>query len=206
VTLVLGLTGSIGMGKSVTARLFREAGVAVHDADATVHALYRGEAAPLIEASFPGTTRDGAVDRALLAEAVIGDASALVRLERIIHPLVGKARDAFLSAAVARAERVVVLDVPLLFETGGEALVDAVVVVTTSEAVQKARVLAREGMTPARFEAILAKQLPDSEKRRRAHFLVDSSRDVEHAKVQVGAILRAVAAMTGHSAKRFARG
>ena len=205
-TLVLGLTGSIGMGKSVTAQLFRQAGVAVHDADATVHALYRGEAAPLIEAAFPGTTKAGVVDRALLAQAVLADATALARLERIVHPLVGNARDAFLSAAVGRAERVVVLDVPLLFETGAATLVDAVVVVTTSEAVQKARVLAREGMTQERFEAILTKQLPDSEKRRCAHFLIDSGRGLDEAKAQVDGVLRAVAAMTGHSARRFAQG
>ncbi len=205
-TLVLGLTGSIGMGKSVTAGLFRQAGVAVHDADATVHALYRGEAAALIEASFPGTTKAGVVDRTLLAQTVLADAAALARLERLVHPLVARERDAFLQAASMRAERTVVLDIPLLFETGAETLVDAVVVVTTSQAVQKARVLAREGMTQARFEAILAKQVPDSEKRRRAHFLIDSGRGLEQARVQVDGVLRAVAAMTGNSARRFARG
>jgi dephospho-CoA kinase len=202
-TLILGLTGSIGMGKSVTAAMFRDAGIAVHDADATVHELYRGPAAAQVEASFPGTTMAGAVDRMALGAAVLAEPGALARLESIIHPLVAAARDAFIFEAVRAGTKIVVLDVPLLFETGGEASADAVVVVTASEAVQKTRVLARAGMTQARFEAILAKQMPDSQKRRRAHFLVDSGNGLESARAQVGSVVRAVAAMTGRRARRL---
>ena len=195
--LVLGLTGSIGMGKSATAAMFQAAGVPVYDADATVHALYRGEAVELVEAAFPGTTRDGAVDRVALAARVLDDPPALHRLEAIVHPLVGAARAAFLAAAAAAGHPIVVLDVPLLFETGGEQHVDAVVLVSTDETVQRARVLRRPGMTPARLAAILAKQLPDSEKRLRSHFLIDTGRGLPAAERQVRAILRACAGMTG---------
>lgn len=195
--LILGLTGSIGMGKSTAADLFREAGVAVHDSDAAVHELYRTSAVPLIASAFPGAMADGAVDRAALAGIVLDDAVALARLEGIVHPLVGAARDRFLRTAAARCDRAVVVDVPLLFETGAGASVDAIVVVTAPEAVQKTRVLARRGMTVERFAAILSKQTPDSEKRRRAHFLIDTSRGFDSARAQVRAVLRAVAAMPG---------
>ena len=191
--VILGLTGSIGMGKSATADLFRARGVRVHDSDAAVHALYAGEAAPLIEAAFPGAVRDGVVDRVALRRAVLGDAAALKRLEAIIHPLVARDRDAFLRKAAQDGQPIVVLDIPLLFEIGGAALVDAVVVVTAPESVQKSRVLARPGMTPQTFAAIVAKQIPDAQKRARAHFIIDTSMGFEAAGRQVDSVLRAAA-------------
>ena len=195
--IVLGLTGSIGMGKSTTADLFRAEGVPVHDADATVHALYAagGAAVAPIEAEFPGVVRDGAVDRAALAARVLGDDAGVKRLEAIVHPLVRVAETAFLSGARNRGARIVVLDIPLLFETGGTARVDAVVTVTAPAAVQRARVLARPGMSEAKFEQILGRQLPDAEKRRRSHFLVDTSRGLAPAADQVAALLRACRGM-----------
>ena len=191
--VILGLTGSIGMGKSATADLFRQRGAPVHDSDAAVHALYAGRAAPLIEAAFPGTVRDGVVDRAALRQAVLGNAHAMKQLEAIVHPLVAEERDAFLHASEKQNHPVVVLDIPLLFEIGGAADVDAVVVVTAPESVQKSRVLARPGMTPEIFAAIVAKQIPDREKRARAHFIVDTSRGFEAAGREVDSILRAAA-------------
>jgi dephospho-CoA kinase len=190
---VLGLTGSIGMGKSTAAAMFRAEGIAVHDADAVVHALYRGEAAPVIEAAFPGTTRDGVVDRALLGARVLDDLAALARLEAIMHPLVAASRDAFLTEAEKKGARLVVLDVPLLFETGGDRKVDAVVLVTAPEAVQKERVSRRPGMTPERLAIILARQMPDAEKRARAHFIIDTGGEFAATARQVRAILRALA-------------
>ena len=193
--LVLGLTGSVGMGKSTAAGFFGEAGVPVHDADAAVHRLYAGEAAPLIEAAFPGTTAGGIVDRTLLAKRVLGDPAALKRLETIVHPLVQASERRFLAEAEARGDKVVVLDIPLLFETGGEARVDAVVVVSAPAEVQRARVLERPGMTAEKFEAILAQQMPDVEKRRRADFVVDTSQEFDVTRRQVRAVLAAVATM-----------
>ncbi|NKI60728.1 dephospho-CoA kinase [Labrenzia sp. PO1] len=190
----IGLTGSIGMGKSTTAKMFAAEGVPVHDADATVHALYSGRAAPLIEAAFPGTVSDGKVDRTLLSPHVLGKPEAMKKLEAIVHPLVREEEQLFLQRARADHRRIVMLDIPLLFETGGEARVDVVVVVTADAQVQRDRVLSRPGMSEDRFEAILAKQLPDAEKRRRAHFLVDTGRGMEAAKRQVRAILKALAA------------
>jgi dephospho-CoA kinase len=195
--LVLGLTGSIGMGKSTAARFFAEAGVPVHDADAAVHQLYEAEAVAPIEAAFPGATRDGKVDRGKLAARVLGDPAAIKRLEAIVHPLVRESSSRFLAAAAARGARVVVLDIPLLFETDGAARVDAVVVVSARPATQRERVLARPDMTVEKFDAILAQQMPDAEKRRRAHFIVDSSRSFDSARAQIHGILRAVAAMPG---------
>ena len=195
--IVLGLTGSIGMGKSVTARLFAEAGVPVHDADATVHRLYEGEAVPLIEAAFPGTTRGGKVDREKLAARVLNDAAAIKRLEAIVHPLVREAEQRFLAEAEARGTPIVVLDIPLLFETGGEERVDRVVVVTAPPDLQRRRALERPGMTEAKLDAILAKQMPDAEKRARAHFIVDSARGIDSARDQVRGILQAI--RQGHS-------
>jgi dephospho-CoA kinase len=192
---ILGLTGSVGMGKSVTARFFAEEGMPVHDADAAVHRLYEGEAVAPIEAAFPGTTANGKVDRAKLAEHVLGDAAALKRLEAIVHPLVQASERRFLAEAQARGAKVAVLDIPLLFETGGDRRVDAVVVVSAPPGVQRARVLARPGMTVEKFEAILAKQMPDAEKRARADFVVDTSQGFEAARAQVRAILDAVATM-----------
>jgi dephospho-CoA kinase len=197
--LILGLTGSIGMGKSATARLFAEAGVPVHDADAAVHALYETDAVAPIEAAFPGVTRDGRVDRARLSAEVVGKPEAIKRLEAIVHPLVRAAKQRFLAAAAARGARLVLLDIPLLFETGGERHVDAVVVVSAPAEVQRARVLARPGMTEEKLAALLARQMPDGEKRAKAHFVVDSSRDFDSARAQVRGILRAVAGMPGRA-------
>ncbi len=194
--IILGLTGSIGMGKSTTADFFRAAGAPVHDADATVHALYRGEAVAPIEAAFPGTTRDGAVDREALAARVLGDEAAVRRLEAIVHPLVRAAEVAFLERAAKEGRGVVVLDIPLLFETGGDVRVDAVVTVTAPAEVQRARVLARPGMTAEKFDKIRVRQLADAEKRRRSHFLVDTSRGLAAAKLQVEGVLRACRGMT----------
>jgi dephospho-CoA kinase len=191
---VIGLTGSIGMGKTTTGRLFADAGVPVHDADAAVHRLYQGEAASAIEAAFPGTTREGKVDRTILGQRVAGDPPALRILEAIVHPLVRDEEKQFLKYAKASGAKVAVLDIPLLFETGGENRVDAVVVVSAPAKVQRARVLER-GMGPERFEALLARQMPDSEKRRRADFVVDTSKGIEPAREQVRAILAAVARM-----------
>jgi dephospho-CoA kinase len=192
---ILGLTGSLGMGKSTTARFFEEAGVPVHDADAVVHRLYEGEAVAAIEAAFPGTTAAGKVDRNKLAARVLGDDAALARLEAIVHPLVSAAERRLIAEAEARGEKVVVLDIPLLFETGGDARVDAVVVVSAPPEVQQARVLERPGMTMDKLEAILARQLPDAEKRARADFVVDTSQGFDAARAQVRAILAAVATM-----------
>ena len=192
---ILGLTGSVGMGKSVTARFFAEEGVPVHDADAVVHRLYEGDAVAAIEAAFPGTTAAGKVDRIRLAACVLGDDAALKRLEAIVHPLVHDAERRLLAEAEARGDKVVVLDIPLLFETGADERVDAVVVVSAPIEVQRARVLERPGMTAEKLEAILAKQMPDPQKRRRADFVVDTSKGFEPARAEVRAILDAVARM-----------
>jgi dephospho-CoA kinase len=197
VTFVLGLTGSIGMGKSATAAIFRRFGVPVHDADAAVHRLYEGEAAPLIEAAFPGTAPTGIVDRPALSKAVIGSPERMATLEAIVHPLVRREEERFLEKAVTTQAAVAVLDIPLLFETGGESRCDAVLVVTAGPAVQRERVLARPGMSEEKFAAILAKQMPDAEKRRRAHFVVDTGRGLASAERQVGGILRALASRPG---------
>ena len=188
---ILGLTGSIGMGKSATAAMFARHGVPVHDADAAVHALYAagGAAAPAIGAAFPGTLApDGAVDRTRLREAVLGSPERLAALEALVHPLAQTAASDFL-ARHADAP-LVLLDIPLLFETGAEARCDAVLVVTAPEDVQRARVLARPGLDAATFEAIRAKQLPDAEKRARADFVLDTSLGFDHAEAEVAAIIR----------------
>jgi dephospho-CoA kinase len=192
---VLGLTGSIGMGKSVTAKMFAEAGVPVHDADAVVHRLYEGEATPAIEAAFPGTTANGKVDRDKLGKRVLGDAAAIARLEAIVHPLVAEARDKFLSDAERSGAPVAVLDIPLLYETKGDTRCDAVVVVSAPADVQRQRALERPGMTEQKLETILARQMPDAEKRQRAEFVVDTSLGFDHAREQVRDILRAVTTM-----------
>jgi dephospho-CoA kinase len=194
--IVLGLTGSLGMGKSTTAKMFADEGVPVFDADAVVHQLYDGEAAPLIEQAFPGTTSDGRVDRRSLSARVVGMTEALKKLEAIVHPLVQAARENFLADAEAQDTPVVLLDVPLLFETGGHGRVDKVVVVSAPPEMQRARVLERPEMTEEKFEAMLARQMPDSEKLRRADFVVDTSLGLEPAREQVRAILRALAAAT----------
>jgi dephospho-CoA kinase len=193
--LILGLTGSIGMGKSTTAKLFAEAGVPVYDADATVHELYEGEAAPAIEAAFPGTTSDGKVDRAKLSARVVHDPAAMKQLEQIVHPMLGASRQKFFDDAEASGAPVVVVDVPLLFETGGEKRVDAVVVVTTSPEIQRERVLARGTMDAAKLDSILARQLHDTEKRRRADFVVDTSHGLNPVRAQIADILAAAVKM-----------
>lgn len=190
--IVLGLTGSIGMGKSTTAKMFVEAGVPVHDSDAAVHHLYAGAAAPLVEAAFPGTTVDGAVDRARLSSAVLGNPSAIKRLEQIVHPLVRADADAFVEDNRGRGSPLVVLDIPLLFETGGGNRVDKVVVVTAPADIQRQRVLARPGMTAAKFAAILANQVPDAEKRRRADFIIDTGKGMAAARWEVRRIIDAL--------------
>jgi dephospho-CoA kinase len=187
--LILGLTGSIGMGKSTTAKLFAEAGVPVYDADATVHKLYEGEAAAAIEAAFPGTTADGKVDRERLSAQVIHDPAAIKRLEQIVHPMLGASRQKFLEDAERSGAAVAVVDVPLLFETGGEERVDAVVVVTTTPEIQRQRILARDNMSGEKLDAILARQLPDAEKRRRADFVVDTSNGLDPVRARIRDIL-----------------
>jgi dephospho-CoA kinase len=192
---ILGLTGSLGMGKSTTAGFFAEAGVPVHDADAVVHRLYEGEAAAAIEAAFPGTTTAGKVDRDKLAARVIDRPEALRRLEAIVHPLVREAEARFLTDARARGAEVVVLDIPLLLETASDQRVDAIVVVSAPGDIQRQRVLERPGMTPDKLDALLARQMADSEKRRHADFVVDTSRGFEAARARVKEILRAIATM-----------
>lgn len=196
---ILGLTGSIGMGKTTTARLFAEEGVPVHDSDAAVHKLYEGEAVAAIERAFPGTTTDGKVDRERLGRLVVNDAAALKRLEAIVHPLVRESETRFLQHARLRGEKIVVLDIPLLYETGGEKRVDAVVVVTAPAEIQRKRVLERPGMTPDKLEALLAKQMPDAQKRARADFIVDSGGGLEAAREQVRDILRKTAKLPGQT-------
>lgn len=192
---ILCLTGSLGMGKSTAAKFFAAAGVPVHDSDAVVHGLYEGEAVPLIEAAFPGSTGNGKVDRTRLAAMVLNDSAALARLEAIVHPLVFASREKFLAEAQARGAPVVVLDVPLLFETGADSRCDAVVVVSAPAEVQRRRAFERPGMTEDKFAAILRQQMPDAEKRRRADFILDSSQDFEHTRTQIADILRRVAKM-----------
>ncbi|UCI20207.1 dephospho-CoA kinase [Mesorhizobium sp. B2-1-8] len=191
--IVLGLTGSIGMGKSTTAEMFAEAGVPVHDSDEAVHRLYAGKAAPLVEAAFPGTTAGGSVDRAKLGARVLGDTAALKKLEAIIHPLVRADADAFLARHRNAGESIAVLDIPLLFETGGRGRVDKVVVVTAPAEVQRQRVLARPGMSEEKLASILAKQVPDAEKRRLADFVIDTGEGMDAARAAVAAIIAELA-------------
>lgn len=201
--IVIGLTGSIGMGKSTIAERFRQLGVPVCDADALVHELYEGEAVGPIETAFPGTTTDGKVDRIKLGQAVLGDPRGLKRLESIVHPLVQAAERDFLSKASEQGAKMAVLEIPLLFETGGDARVDVTVVVSAPAEVQRERVLQRAGMTPAKLEAILARQMPDAEKRRRADFVVDTGVSVEESYAQVDAIVAALQNRGGRAYQQF---
>ncbi|TXC72249.1 dephospho-CoA kinase [Sphingomonas ginsenosidivorax] len=189
--MIIGLTGSIGMGKSTVAAMFRDLGVPVFDADAEVHRLQGpgGALVGAIEAAFPGSTTDGAVDRAKLRLSVFGDDAAIARLEAIVHPAVAAARTDFLAR---HGDALVVFDVPLLFETGGDAKVDRVVVVSAPDAVQRARVLARPGMTRETFEAILARQTPDAEKRARADFVIETDTGLDETRAQVRAVIACV--------------
>ena len=193
--IILGLTGSIGMGKSTTAKLLEEAGVPVYDADAAVHKIYESEAAPAIEAAFPGTTADGKVDRNKLSAKVVHDPAAMKRLEQIVHPMLGASRQKFLHDAEQSGAPVAVVDIPLLFETGGEKRVDAVVVVTTTPEIQRQRILERDNMTGEKLEAILARQLPDAEKRKRADFVVDTSHGHDPVRARIRDILDQAAKM-----------
>jgi dephospho-CoA kinase len=197
--MVLGLTGSIGMGKSTTAKLFADAGIPVHDSDEAVHRLYSGAAAPLVEAAFPGMVKQGIVDRTELAKRVVGNPQAIARLEKIVHPLVRADADAFLRHHRAAGAPLAVLDIPLLFETGGIDRVDKIVVVTAPAEIQRQRVLSRPGMTPEKFEAILARQTPDAEKRKRADFIVDTGTGLDAARQAVLSIIRE---LTGKAAGR----
>lgn len=185
----LGLTGSIGTGKSTTAGLFRERGIPVHDADAAVHALYEGEAAPLIEAEFPGTVRDGKVDRKALGAIVTADPRRFKALERIVHPLVRAREEAAIEAARKAGARMIVLDIPLLFESGAEDRCDAILVTVVDPEEQKRRVMARPGMDEALFHAILARQMPMEEKRRRAHAILDTGHGIEAARRDIAKLL-----------------
>lgn len=191
-TVFLGLTGSIGMGKSTTADMFLNLGVPVHDADATVHALYSGKAVPLVEAAFPGTTKDGVVDRTVLSQRVLGNDEAMKKLESLIHPLVRDAENKFRKTCEREGKRLAVLDNPLLLEMGQASRVDGIIVVTAPREIQKDRVLARPGMTVEKFEAILARQVPDADKRKQADFLIDTSRGLEAAEKDVKNIIVAV--------------
>ncbi len=195
--LVLGLTGSAAMGKSTVAAMFAARGVPVFDADRTVHALYAGAAVPVVEAAFPGVTVAGAIDRDRLRDRVLGDEPAMRHLEALVHPLVKAEERRFLAAAQAGGGRIVLLDIPLLFETGAESEVDAVAVVSAPAGIQRERMLARPGMTPDRLEAMLARQMPDAEKRRRAHYVVENGGSLDSTGNQVDAVLRAVAAIAG---------
>lgn len=190
---ILGLTGSIGMGKSATSDMFRALGVSVHDSDSAVHSLYSGEATPLIEDAFPGVTRDGVVDRTLLSARVISNPEALKKLEGIVHPLVRKKEQEFLDLHRRNGSAMVVVDIPLLFEARDPKIFDAIVVVSAPADVQAARVLARPGMTAEKLAAILVKQTPDAEKRRRAHFVVNTAEGFPKAFAQVTAIVRCLA-------------
>ena len=192
---IIGLTGSIGMGKSTTLQMFADEGVPVYDADAAVHAVYSSTAVPIVEAAFPGTTADGKVDRQKLSQRVLGNPDALKKLEQIVHPLLGAHRQKFLEAAEKAGAPIVLMDVPLLFETGGEKRMDAVVVVTAPADLQRQRVLARENMTAEKLDAILARQTPDAEKRKRADFVVDTSRGLDPVRADVKDILAKVAKM-----------
>ncbi len=197
--LVIGLTGSIGMGKSTAAARFEKHGIPVFDADAVVHNLYSGKAAPLIEERFPGTTIDGQVDRERLGAQLMGDEKALTDLEAIVHPLVRQAREDFLTTHTRDGVDMVVLEIPLLFEVGADSQVDVTVVVTAPPAIQRERVLRRESMTEAKLDALLANQMPDEEKRRRADFVVDTSRPIEETGLEIDKLVESLRGRDGHA-------
>lgn len=192
--IIIGLTGSIGMGKSTTARMFAEAGIAVNDADTVVHDLYRAEAVEPVREAFPGSVADGAVDRRELARQLAADPGRFKDLEAIVHPLVRQREAEFVQARQAAGDDMIVLDIPLLFEVGGEERVDVVVVVTCDPRIQRERVLARPGMTVEKFELILSRQVPDRVKRQKADFLVDTGEGMEAARARVDQIIAALRA------------
>ena len=191
-TIFLGLTGSIGMGKSTTAQFFKDAGISVHDSDATVHMLYESEAVPLIEKAFPGTTNENGVDRGELSKRVVGNDTEMKKLEKIVHPLVRREETRFREKAIFDDHKLAILDVPLLFETKGEGRVDGIIVVTAPSEVQRQRVLARDGMTVEKFESILQRQIPDQIKRSKADFLIDTSKGLNAANADVLEIIQTV--------------
>jgi dephospho-CoA kinase len=195
--IVAGLTGSIAMGKSTVARMFADLGCPVFDADAAVHEFYAGEGAALVESAFPGVVMDGAVSRERLAARVLGGGDAMPRLEAIVHPAVALRRGQFLDQACRTGRRVAFCDIPLLFETGGEKAFDLVVMVSARPKVQRARALARAGTTSAKFEAVSARQMPDAEKRRRAHFVIDTNGSLDESRAQVVSLVRAITALPG---------
>jgi dephospho-CoA kinase len=193
---IAGLTGSIAMGKSTVAGMFAQLGVPTFDADAAVRNFYAGEGAAAVEAAFPGVVVSGQVDRERLGLRVLGDAEALRRLEGLVHPAVAQARVEFLKRAEAAGRRLVIVDVPLLFETGGDANVDLVIVVSAPASVQRARAMGRAGMTEGKLEAILSRQTPDAEKRRRAHFVIDTRGELELTRSVIAQFVRSTAALT----------
>jgi dephospho-CoA kinase len=200
--LIVGLTGSMGMGKSTIAAMLRARGIAVFDADAEVHRLYEGAAAAEIEAAFPGTTSAGRVDRTKLANAIVKNPESIVRLEDLIHPLVRRAEKVFLQAEAKRGASLAVLEIPLLYETGADTNVDAVVVVSASPETQRARLLLRPGMDEERLDVLLARQTPDSEKRRHADFVVDTNGSHDESERQVDAIITALSRRKGEAFDR----
>jgi dephospho-CoA kinase len=204
--LVIGLTGSIGMGKSTAAQYFARRGVAVFDADAEVHRLYDGDAVPAIAAMFPNSVRDAKVDRALLAQEVAGSPAKLKTLESIVHPMVVKAEIEFLRGEEARGAELALLENPLLFETGAEKRVDVSIVVSAPEAVQRARVLARPGMTEAKLAQLLQRQLPDAEKRARANYVVDSGVSLEDMYAEIDRLLESLKGRKGQVMDPLRRG
>jgi dephospho-CoA kinase len=199
--VVAGLTGSIAMGKSTVAGMFAEFGVPIFDADEAVRAFYAGDGARSIEAAFPGVTVSGQIDRQRLGALVLGDADALRRLESLVHPAVANARGQFLERSASEGGRLVIVDVPLLFESGGDSSVDLVIVVSAPESVQRARALAREGMTDAKLDAILSRQTSDVEKRRRAHFIIDTRGSLNETRAIVAQFMRATAALARDRAR-----
>jgi dephospho-CoA kinase len=195
--ILAGLTGSIAMGKSTVAAMFAALGAPVFDADEAVRAYYAGEGAAAVEAVFPGVVADGTVDRERLANVALGDPAALERLEALVHPAVADARTRFVEQAGAKGRRLAIVDIPLLFETGADSAVDLVVVVSAPAAVQRARVLRREGMHAAKLDAIMKRQMSDSDKRRLAHFVIDTGGSLERTRAQVRQFMRAIATMGG---------
>lgn len=197
--ITIGLTGSIGMGKSTTAGLFAAEGIPVNDADQVVHDLYRGEAVAVIDAAFPGVATSGEVDRQKLAAALAQNPANFTKLEAIVHPMVRTREMEFLNRHADMGTEIVLLDIPLLFETGGEDRVDVIVVVSCDPSIQRARVLARPGMTPEKFELILNRQKPDAEKRRRADYIIDTGHGIDDARRQVQSLLAQIRAQTGET-------
>jgi dephospho-CoA kinase len=200
--IVAGLTGSIAMGKSTVAAMFAALGAPVFDADAAVRLFYAGRGKETVEAMFPGVLVNGSIDRDRLAQLVLTDPKALNRLEGLVHPAVADAEARFIERAAAEGRRLTIVDVPLLFETGGESGVDLIVVVSAPESAQRARALQRDGMSDAKLDAMLSRQMSDVEKRRRAHFVIDTAGRLEQTRTQVSQFMRAVAGLAGNRDRR----